>query len=133
MAFELSKRYDLAGEGLPDVIIPVPLHPSRLRSRSYNQALELARPIARHLGVTVDYQSCVRARETAAQSDMPAKLRRKNVKGAFQVRGTDADHVAIIDDVMTTGHTVDELADAMRGCGIRKIDIWICARASYGK
>jgi ComF family protein len=133
MADELSKRYATAAGDLPEVIIPVPLHPSRLCDRGYNQALELARPVAALLNIAVDHQSCTRTRETAMQSDLPAKLRRKNVKGAFQIRGIDADHVAIIDDVMTTGYTVDELAGAMRGYGVKKIDVWVCARASYGR
>lgn len=132
MAVELSKRYSVADE-LPEAIIPVPLFPSRLRSRGYNQALELARPIANQLDIPIDYKSCTRTRETVMQSDLPAKLRRRNVKGAFQTRSIDADYVAIIDDVMTTGYTVDELARVVRSSGVKKIDIWICARASPGK
>lgn len=131
MADELSKRYAADAESLPDVIIPVPLHASRLRERGYNQALEIARPIARCLKIPVDYKCAVRTRETAMQSELPAKLRRNNVKGAFKISGLQqANHVAIIDDVMTTGHTVEELASEVRKAGIKKIDVWTCARAS---
>jgi len=130
MAIALSERYALSEDGRPDVIIPVPLHVSRLRDRGYNQALELARPIANRLNIPIDYQSCVRIRETAAQADLPAKLRRSNVKGAFQIHKLDAEYVAIIDDVMTTGYTVAELSRQARNAGVKKIDIWTCARAS---
>jgi ComF family protein len=129
MALELSRRYPDAS-GLPDVIIPVPLHKSRLRSRGYNQALELARPIAAFFNIPLDYQCCARMRDTALQSDLPAALRRKNVKDAFQSGRIKADHVVIVDDVMTTGHTVNELARMMREGGVNRIDVWICARAS---
>lgn len=133
MAEELLKRYVTTAQAFPDVIIPVPLHTSRLRERGYNQALEMARPIANLLKIPVDHRSALRTRETVAQSDLPEKLRRNNVKGAFKITGLQADHVAIIDDVMTTGHTVEELASEVRKAGIKKIDIWTCARASLGR
>lgn len=132
MAEELARRYPDAS-GLPDLIIPVPLHRSRLRSRGYNQALELARPIAAFFNIPLDYQCCVRNRDTALQSDLPASQRRKNVKDAFQAGRINADHVVLVDDVMTTGHTVNELARIMRKRGVARIDVWTCARASYAK
>jgi len=130
MAIELSDRYSATGSELPDLIIPVPLHPARLRERGFNQALELARPIAARFNIPIDYKSCLRIRETAKQSDLPAKSRRQNVKGAFQICGLQADHVVIIDDVMTTGCTVNEFASKIRGTGVTRIDVWTCARAS---
>lgn len=121
-------------EVLPELIIPVPLHRSRLRERGYNQALEIARPIARRLHIPVDYRSCARLRPTSAQTSLPAKERRGNVKGAFGVvQPISARHIAIVDDVMTTGHTAQELATVLRASGVATIDIWVLARAAMGR
>lgn len=115
----------------PQVILPVPLHRTRLRARGFNQALELARPIARRLGIALDYRSGARVRATAAQSLLPAAQRRRNIKGAFQVtQPLAARHVAIVDDVMTTGHTVEEFASTLRKAGVEKIEVWVLARAA---
>ncbi|MCL5801361.1 MAG: ComF family protein [Gammaproteobacteria bacterium] len=117
---------------MPEIIIPVPLHRTRLRERGFNQALEIARPIARSLSIPVDYKSCERVRKTPAQSLLPAAERRKNIKGAFRVtRPIAARHVAILDDVMTTGHTVQELAATLRKAGVERVDVWIVARAAW--
>ncbi|VAW90473.1 Competence protein F homolog, phosphoribosyltransferase domain; protein YhgH required for utilization of DNA as sole source of carbon and energy [hydrothermal vent metagenome] len=114
---------------LPDLIVPVPLHRRRLQTRGYNQAVELARPVSKLLGVPLEFSCCHRTRETAVQSDLPAKQRRSNIKGAFEVGGVlSGKHVAVIDDVMTTGNTVTELAQVMRDSGVQKVDIWVCAR-----
>ncbi len=117
------------GQRLPDLIVPVPLHPRRLRTRGYNQAVELARPLSRQFGVPMALHDCRRVRETALQSELPAKQRHANIKGAFEVddslRGR---HVAIVDDVMTTGSTVTELARVMRDRGAKTVDVWVCAR-----
>lgn len=113
----------------PDLMVPVPLHKRRLQTRGYNQAVELARPISRQLGVPLVLHGCRRRRATAVQSDLPAKQRRANIKGAFEVDdGLRGKHVAIVDDVMTTGHTVAELAQVMRDRGARVVDVWVCAR-----
>ncbi len=115
----------------PQAIIPVPLHRSRLRERGFNQALELARPIARRLNIPLDYHSSARLRATAAQSLLPAAQRRRNIQGAFQItRPLAARHVAIVDDVMTTGHTVEEFAATLRKAGVEKIEVWVLARAA---
>lgn len=116
---------------VPELLIPVPLHALRLRERGYNQALELARPISRHLQVPLDYSTCQRVRATAAQSDLKADERRRNIKGAFHLRQPiNARHVAIIDDVVTTGHTVNELARILRKAGVEHIEVWALARAT---
>ncbi len=119
---------------LPEVILPVPLHVSRLRERGFNQALELARPIATRLKVPLDWRHVIRTRATDAQSDLPAALRARNVKGAFSVlKGFTVGRVAVVDDVMTTGHTVNELALTLRRAGVSDISIWVCARAVFGR
>ena len=114
----------------PEAILPVPLHRSRLRERGFNQALEIARPVARRLKIPLLKNYCERTRATAEQSTLPAKERQKNVRGVFEVmRGSGYEHIAIVDDVMTTGQTVNELATVLRQSGVKRIDVWVCARA----
>jgi ComF family protein len=118
------------GGEMPQCIVPVPLHRARLRQRGFNQAMEIARPLAKHLGVPLRPQACVRTVATQPQSDLPAKLRKRNVKGAFEVRAdmTGA-HVALVDDVMTTGQTLTELTETLIKTGVMRVDLWVCARA----
>jgi ComF family protein len=113
----------------PQIIIPVPLHNKRLRERGFNQALELAKPIAKKIKIPIDTRHCHRIRATETQSLIPAKQRRNNMKNAFAIdKNFAVDYVAIIDDVMTTGDTVNELSKVLRKVGVTKIDIWCCAR-----
>jgi ComF family protein len=114
----------------PECLIPVPLHGSRLRLRGYNQALEIARLLCAELDIPVDYRACRRIRATPAQSLLPAAERRRNVRGAFQVESHPWRRVAIVDDVMTTGHTVGELAADLGRAGASSVEVWVCARAS---
>jgi ComF family protein len=116
----------------PDLIVPVPLHGSRLRSRGYNQALEIARVVARGLGLPLDAHGLVRRRATSAQSDLPLAARRRNVRGAFAVRARTNYRdlrIALVDDVMTSGSTVDAAARALRTAGAARVDVWVVARA----
>lgn len=117
-----------SGDRLPDCILPIPLHHSRLRERGYNQALELARPIAKRLGVPLDQGLAVREKETAAQSKLDKKERNRNIKGAFTVTGKLPEHIAIVDDVVTTGSTVYEFARVLRKAGVKTVVVWACAR-----
>ena len=117
---------------MPDLILPIPLHASRLRQRGYNQALEIAKPVAQLLGVPVNRHALLRLRATAAQSDLPLEERRRNVRGAFAVRdGHDLSglHVALVDDVMTSGSTVQAAARCLRQAGASEISVWVVARA----
>jgi ComF family protein len=115
----------------PDALLPVPLHASRLRQRGYDQALELAQPLGRLLCVPIVADGLARCRATAAQSKLDAPARRRNLRGAFAVPGPGVlpDHVALVDDVMTTGATLHAAAAALRAAGVRRIDAWVCARA----
>lgn len=114
----------------PELIVPVPLHSGRLFERGFNQALELARPVARRLGITVEPGLCRRLRPAARQSSLRAAARRDNVRGAFSVAGRlDARHVAIVDDVLTTGQTAGELTRVLRQAGAERVEVWVCARA----
>ncbi len=113
----------------PQQIIPVPLHRARLRQRGFNQALELARPIAKALAVPINFHSCQRTNNTPMQSLLPFNQRYSNVRQAFTILTEVAEHVAIIDDVMTSGHTINELSRALRQAGVKRIEVWCCARA----
>lgn len=116
---------------LPQLLVTVPLHQRRLRRRGYNQALELARPLARSLGVSLQHDALQRLRPTAAQTELDAVARRSNVRGAFVLRSGVAlpEHVAILDDVMTTGATLSECARVLRRAGVLRVDVWALARA----
>lgn len=119
----------------PDAIVPVPLHPDRLRERGYNQALELARPLARALDIRLAAALLARVRATPAQANLDAKARRRNLRGAFEFRaeashdGAVPAHVALLDDVMTTGATLRECARVLRRAGVARVDVWALARA----
>ena len=120
------------GEPLPEAIIPVPLAPRRYRQRGYNQASELALSIRRVTGVAVRADVAIRQRETAEQAGLDRKARRRNVTGAFAaVAPLHARHVAILDDVVTTGSTVRELADVLQRAGAEQIEIWAIARTEF--
>jgi ComF family protein len=129
LAERLKNTYTSLSSGMPEVLIPVPLHPERLRERGYNQALELARPIAKQFKIPLDIYSCKRIRPTAHQMHVPAAERDKNVRQAFTVNSAfRAKHVALIDDVVTTGHTIAELSRVLRQQGVQQIDVICCAR-----
>jgi ComF family protein len=114
---------------MPDLILPVPLHATRLRERGYNQAAEIARTVGRELSIPVDLRSCARVLATTPQSGLEQKARRRNVRGAFRVvRSPGADRIAILDDVVTTGSTVSELSKALLKAGAERVDVWAAAR-----
>ncbi|MFK7815045.1 MAG: double zinc ribbon domain-containing protein [Gammaproteobacteria bacterium] len=118
----------------PELIIPVPLHKKRMRQRGYNQALEVARIVGKEYGIKLNYDSVYRNRDTSLQMELPAKQRYKNVKGAFSTKESTTvlknKHVCIIDDVMTTGNTVNEVAKCLRKAGAGRVDVWCVARVA---
>lgn len=117
-------------DAVPEVLVPVPLHRARLRERGFNQAVEIARPLARRLGLGLNLDSCERVRNTAEQTRLDAAARSKNLRGAFRVvRPFPYRHVAIVDDVLTTGNTVASLAGSLRAVGVEEVEVWSCARA----
>jgi ComF family protein len=114
----------------PDCIIPVPLHKARYHERGFNQALEIARTVSNNLQIPVDYSSCERHKDTPHQTGLSAKKRRQNLRRAFSVlKPIHAHHVAILDDVMTTGSTANALAIELKKAGVSRVDVWVCARA----
>lgn len=118
----------------PQCLVPVPLHPDRLRERGYNQALEIARPIAKSLGVKLENNLCQRSKPTAPQTELKLKDRKANLHHAFRINTiSHYRHIAIIDDVITTGHTVQELARLFRQAGVETIEVWAIARVKLEK
>ena len=112
-----------------DALVPVPLHPGRLGARGYNQALELARPLARAFAVPLRADLLARTRRTAAQTELDADARRANVRGAFVATAAVPGRVVLVDDTMTTGATLAACASALRAAGARQVTLWVAARA----
>jgi len=115
----------------PALIVPVPLHTARLRQRGYNQALELARPLARALGLPLRSDLLLRPRATPPQTGLDAAARRRNLREAFALAPAARlpAHVVVFDDVMTTGATLREAARCLRRAGVQRVDVWALARA----
>ncbi|MBX3650431.1 MAG: ComF family protein [Burkholderiales bacterium] len=115
----------------PDLILPIPLTARRLRERGFNQALELARIIGRELNAPVDAGLCIKTRDTAPQTRLPWKTRRKNIRGAFVVLGSvEGCHVAVVDDVLTTGATLSEVARNLKRAGAVSVTGYVIARTA---
>lgn len=117
---------------LPDCIIPVPLHQHRYRQRGFNQSLEISRTLAKQLNIPLELKLCTRHRNTPHQVSLPAKLRQQNIKDAFSLaQPLRYQHLAIVDDVMTTGSTVAEIAAVLKQAGAQTVEVWVCARAYH--
>ena len=114
----------------PDLIVPVPLHKFRYRERSFNQAIEIAKIVSKELRIPLDINSCIRHHDTPHQIALTAKQRHKNMENFFTlIKPINAHHVAILDDVITTGSTVHESANLLKKAGVNRVDVWACARA----
>jgi ComF family protein len=109
-----------------DLVVPVPLSTERLRRRGYNQAVE----IARHMpGGRLELTLCQRTRDAPPQMELPYEARQRNVRGAFRcTRPLGGATVAVVDDVMTTGATLDEMARTLKGAGAERVVNWVVAR-----
>ncbi len=120
-------------KSLPEVILPVPLHKNRLIKRGFNQSIEIARPIAKQLSIPIGLDLVRRKRQTRTQTDLTALERKKNIRGCFEVTKQENlsvyDHIVIIDDVVTTGSTANELATLLKKSGVKKVGVWSVARA----
>lgn len=121
-----------AGHPKPDLLLPMPLHPGRLKERGFNQSLEIAKPISRWLDIPLAADACQRTRDTPTQTGLKWKERRRNVRGAF---ACDLDlsgkKIAILDDVMTTGATLNEISRVLKACGASEVSAWVVARTQH--
>ena len=128
----LDKGYPFIDYASYDLLVPVPLHPKRLRERGFNQALLLGRAIARREGVSCNGFVLKKARWSPPQIDLSPREREKNVKGSFAVVDSakvEGKRVLLIDDVMTTGSTVNECARELLKAGTMEVDVFTLARA----
>ncbi len=116
----------------PEILIPVPLYKNRIKQRGFNQALEISKILAKQFDCLVSKQAICRMRETKTQMELPASKRKANVKNAFKMRSVEslsaAKHAVIVDDVMTTGSTVNEVARCVKAAGVSNVDVWCIAR-----
>lgn len=120
----------IAAGVVADLIVPLPLHPTRLRERGFNQALELARPVGRATGLPIDTRSCRRVRHTPAQAELPWRERIKNIRGAFHCNSDfSGKRVLLVDDVMTTGASINECARTLKLHGAASVTALVVARA----
>lgn len=112
-----------------ELIVPLPLHPARLAERGFNQSVEIARPLARALKLPIELHGCLRSRDTAPQASLPWKERRKNIRHAFECAiDLSGKSVIVVDDVMTTGATLDEFARTLKAHGAVRVTNWIALR-----
>jgi len=133
----LAQAARARGGPLPNLLVPVPLHIARLRERGFNQAAALARYAGRMLEIPSAPHAIRRIRDTPSQTALDMGERHRNVRGAFSITGARAlrrllaaDHVAIVDDVVTTGSTVNELRGVLSAAGVRQVEVWATAQAS---
>ncbi|MDI1310341.1 MAG: ComF family protein [Methylotenera sp.] len=122
----LSNKTNLADI---DLVIAMPMHPARLKERGFNQALEIAKIITKNNPEKLDYQSVQRQKLTPPQASLPLKERVRNIKGAFKVdKQLNGKRIALVDDVMTTGASLNELAKTLKQAGAIHIECWVIAR-----
>lgn len=122
----LSQKINL---GSVDLIIPMPMHPARIKERGFNQAHEIAKVLTKNHVEKLDFKSAIRQKLTPPQASLPLKKRVKNIKGAFSVTADLAGkRIAIIDDVMTTGASLNELAKTLKKAGASHVECWVIAR-----
>ena len=126
----LSARIACASEGnRVDLVLPMPLHPVRLSQRGFNQAAEIARPLARRLKLPLALQALHRVRDTPTQAGLSLKARRLNIRRAFLCsQDLSGLTVAVVDDVMTTGATLSEAAAELKRAGATRVFNWVVAR-----
>jgi ComF family protein len=112
-----------------DLMIPMPMHSTRLKERGFNQALELARIISKSMQIKLDYTTYKRVKLTPPQASLPLKERIKNIYNVFSCQQNLLGlNIAIVDDVMTTGASLNELAKTLKKAGAAHVECWVIAR-----
>lgn len=121
--------FRLGNTAKPDAIIPMPLHPSRLKERGFNQATEIARIVAKQFDIPLESRVCTRARPTKPQTGLSLQERTRNMRGVFACsKSLAGKHIVLLDDVMTTGASLNALARTVKDAGAAKVDCWVVAR-----
>ena len=113
-----------------ECLIPVPMHPHRLRQRGFNQAAELAKFIGHNLNIPCNLHICQKIIHTSPQAGLKAAQRQKNLYNAFRATPLQYKRVTLIDDLLTTGNTANELAKTLKQQGVEHVAVWCCARAT---
>jgi len=127
---EYEQHYTKDEGASPQCIIPVPLHPKRLRQRGFNQSLEISRSIATYLDLNIDLTAIKRIKNTDAQSELDKSKRKHNMQNAFEISNAlPYTHVIVFDDVITTGYTVNEIARILKRSGVTTVEVWAITRA----
>ena len=127
----LASHIEKCCRTLPELLIAVPLHKKRIQQRGFNQAVEITRTVAARLHLKTDYQCIEKSKATPLQTTLNSQQRRHNLKGVFRLRRLPrAKSVAVIDDVMTTGATVSEIASLLKANGVRRVEVWVLARTA---
>jgi ComF family protein len=127
LALHLAER--VRGEALPDLLVAPPLTGARLRERGFNQALEMAKVVGGRLGLRCDLTGLAKVRDTSPQPGLGRARRHANLRRAFRCDlALDGRHVALVDDVMTTGATADALARVLKDAGAARVSVWAAAR-----
>lgn len=119
----------------PQIIVPIPLHKKRLQERGFNQSVEIAKPVSKRFGIQIDRYTCQRSKNTQQQSLLSASQRKDNIKNAFYIAEKNIyklqnKHIAILDDVITTGNTICEFCKYLNSIGVSNIDVWSVAQRS---
>ena len=129
LAIALEQAWLRSSAPRPDLIVPMPLHPNRLRSRGFNQAAEIARHLSRRLQIPCAYDALVRMHDTPPQAGLPRAARWQNLQGAFACPAPiRARNILLVDDVLTTGASLSACADVLRQSGATRIDVAVVAR-----
>ncbi len=129
----LIERIGLERAALPDCLVPTPLHGARLRSRGFNQAREIAAVLAQKLSLPIDDYLVRRHKHTAQQYNLSPEQRSKNVRDAFNtINTTSYKRLAVVDDVLTSGATANELARVLKRNGAEHVQVWCAAHAAPG-
>lgn len=125
----LGEAIERLGPARPQILLPTPIHPMRLRVRGFSQTLELTRHLSKKLAIPWDDRLLTKQRHTPTQQGLDRRARRRNVRGSFHCNtGLPWRHVALVDDVITTGTTADEMARVLKQAGVVEVSVWAVAR-----
>jgi len=125
----LGEAIEQLGPARPEILVPTPIHPTRLRERGFSQTLELTRHLSNKIKIPWDDRLLSKQRHTPTQQGLDRQARRRNVRGSFHCTANPPwRHVALVDDVITTGTTADEMARVLKRAGVEEVSVWAVAR-----